>query len=400
MNRKLLAGAAALMLPASLLGVATAGAKAHKAPAATITSVTTSQDAYPASLNGKVNSLVTSSQIAIAGGSSFDIKGTGFGGAQGNGTLTFAAKSGAQTTYTVTNWTTTEITGTVKGGGKGDTVDVTVTPGNINLPATSKKALTVSSNCGPLPASAAPGNTYSYDSNGDLIIPTTGAVSSPGTVYFDVSLVDIGAPFQALNGNLCATDAGFAGAPVWAANYPVTFSGASAGTGNNKLTTLKASAHVSSPAYGNGVVHGIGFSFPYTSSNTLTIYGTTEVYQLAKGDKAAACSADTGSPVAVTTCTVDSSGLVTVTTSTKETYTKGTPIVSPIIKITGITDKASNFTVSPVSATSYIGLGGSCDPTLPSFPAQGGCIKIKFAPRAKSANAGYVTVSLPVSASA
>ena len=412
MNRKVLLGAAALLLPASsILAVTAAGAKTSAPAKPTISSVSVTHTAA-ASLG------LSSSQLGWDERATVVITGTGFYGV--------SDPTGANPSADNTNFVFSKLAQTKDSSGKvtgGPVQSVTVNsahteidlvvqaPGGALQDTTkpgkaSKLTVTLGtgggspgfaggvvkatgpalvSNCGSLSALASAGTTYATDGSGSMVYPLTSTGSNAATDYFDVYL---------FGKTLCAPDVLGTGTSTWATNYPVTFAGAASTSPNHVLTTSKTSG-----AYGKGQLIGVGFSFPYTNAGQdLDVYGTTVVYSLPKGTKAAGCSADASNPdnITINSCTV-SGNTVTVQTSSHQTYSAPYTVESPVIDITGITAKTSGtgaMTVTPVSTTSYISLTGACTPG-PS----GNCLSITFEPRMKSANVTYAPIKADVSAS-
>jgi hypothetical protein len=366
MNRKILAGAMALALPLSIVGVNAAGAKAKVAKPA-ITGVSfasqsptlgfseSSSQIAPyqtavATFTGTALSAVTAGQI------SGTIQGTG-------GVYALAGK--AITVKSIATHTSTSISALVEGPTgnslinnqkKGDL------PGTLTLTvAGAKQTATASivSNCGPtLPTIAVAGNTYStVDGSLNVAGGTTG--TSAGLDYFDVGTLGF---------NLCADDIGSAtssSTPVFASNYPVQF--AKTGSSSSSIT-------------------GVGFSFPYNTNRTLKVTGTSITYQLNNYKQGATClagsQANSNIKAAHVTCTVDSTGLVTVSdTKDSLTYAKGDTIVGPVINLTGlVATGAGPITLTPLGDSSSIKIG--------SIPVQ-----IVFSPRPDTSNATYAALT-------
>ena len=258
--------------------------------------------------------------------------------------------------------------------------------------ATAKKALELRSNCGTtLPTSAAPG--FTYKTVDDVVQPGVDPVSSPATTYFDVSVNASSLLPSVTSNNLCADDLGSqsAGTPIYAVNYPVSF----VNSGAANLHTDKHHA-----GYGTGSIDGVGFTFPYTSSRILTIYGTSVTYNLG-GVKAINTCNKQGitEPDGQTgvSCTLNGAKGFTVTSSSSVQKSKGDTIYSPLVNLRDIGAKSSPVTVTPVSASSEIGIGttGGCVQTLGVWGGTGDtlCLAIVFAPRAKSASATYAPIS-------
>ena len=411
MNRKILAGAMALALPLSIVGVNAAGATAKTAiPAPTITSFIFSNQSPTAT--GE-----TGNQIAPYQTATLTINGTNLstnfttnakaaaaisGSIAGSGL--YALTGAAITVKSVTTLNSTQIVASVEGP-TGDSVLYTTSyhPGTFTLKL--MKSATVSyatlagstgdvvSNCGStLPAAATAGSTYGTDAAGNLDVGSGATGSQAGLDYFDVSINAVLA-----TGNLCSDDIGSAttsvagSTPQYNSNYPVSFTSGSATSGQYNLDN-------------------VAFTFPYTASRTLSVFGETEVFQLGgnfkTGTTSLACGRN-GAPepsgVTIQSCTVTSAGLVTLSATGTTSYTPNSTITSPTFSISGI-QKASGsdpVTLSPVSTTSEIGLAltigvtPSCvySASKKTYTAGTGsiCTGIIFAPRAL--NAGYAVAS-------
>ena len=412
MNRKILAGAMALALPLSIVGVNAAGATAKTTiPAPTITGFSFSNQSPTAT--GE-----TGNQIAPYQTATLTINGTNLstnftttakaaaaisGSIAGSGL--YALTGAAITVKSVTTLNTGQIVASVEGP-TGDSVLYTTTgyhPGTFTLKL--MKSATVSyatlagstgdvvSNCGStLPAAATAGSTYGTDAAGNLDVGSGATGSQAGLDYFDVSINAVLA-----TGNLCSDDIGSAATsvagstPQYNSNYPVSFTSGGATSGQYNLDN-------------------VAFTFPYTASRTLSVFGETEVFQLGgnfkTGTTSLACGRN-GAPepsgVTIQSCTVTSAGLVTLSATGTTSYTPNSTITSPTFSISGI-QKASGsdpVTLSPVSTTSEIGLAlttsvtPSCvySASKKTYTAGTGsiCTGIIFAPRAL--NAGYAVAS-------
>jgi hypothetical protein len=366
MNRKILAGAMALALPLSIVGVNAAGAKAKVAKPA-ITGVSfasqsptlgfseSSSQIAPyqtavATFTGTALSAVTADQI------SGTIKGSGL----------YALLGKAITVTNVTHPTSTSIVANVEGPTGNSLINSQkkgALPGTLTLTlagAKQKATASIVSNCGStLPTIAVAGNTYGTNVDGSLNVAGGTTGTSAGLDYFDVGT---------LGYNLCADDIGSAtssGTPVFASNYPVQF--AKSGSSSSSIT-------------------GVGFSFPYTTARTLSVTGTSITYQLNNYKQGATCSAGTQANSHINalhvTCMVSSKGLVTVSdTADSLTYSKGDTIVGPVINLTGLVAKgAGHITLTPLGDSSSISIGG--------IPVQ-----IVFSPRPGTSNATYAALT-------
>ena len=382
MNRKFLAGAAAsLMLTSLPVAITAAGAGAVKP---TITGVSVTHDAN--------HQYLSSTQLGINETATVAITGTGYNGGGGTYSLAVKATPGV-TVNSVSRVSSTEVDANVTVGiGVGATkalkdaaLTLTVPVGNglqsAGGAAKFKTGLHEVSNCGYSFPLAQSGKTYATV-GGSLDINNTGSNftgTNPAVTYFDVNILG--------TNPLCSPDVIApttvpTTTPSWALNYPVDFSGA---YGQN-LTTDKHNAN-----FGLGKVREIGFSFPYTTAQTLHVYGSTTTYKVVGAKVVGGCSVEGDSPVVVDSCVATPKGIV-VTSNAVRTYNQGDTISSPIIKLTGVGLKTSPIQLIPVSNISYIGLSGTCTPG----PA-GNCLGITFAPRAKTANAAFAPISIAAS---
>ena len=431
MNRKLLTGAVALVLPATMLAVTGAGASPAKLKyaKATVTSVTVSHDAHR-TFEGVANNQYTPYESAT-----IHITGTGFNASNSDtsGTTTvsmdalnckgmtgFATDglSHAPVLSNVTRLSKTEITAEL-GGATGnnffynkkgnlpckaqtltigiptvkDTTPLTVdNVAKYSLGGTvvAKKVITMVSNCGvALPTLASAGTTYGVDAFGNLNVgDVTG--SNEKVDYFDVQINAILGIY-----NLCAEDIGSTtslGPVQYAVNYPLTFTG----TGST-LSTVKT--HL-------GKIDGIGFSFPYSASTDLAVFGTSVTYAVAGAKSIGNCTAGT-QPAGVTFdhCDFGAKQAVVYSTGTT-TYSKGDTIESPVINLKLVQAKAATVTVTPTSTASEIGISPSgftpscsyVDNAWVSGPNTI-CVAILFAPRPGSANVAYAPLRFAASAS-
>jgi len=412
MNRKILAGAAVLLLPAtSLLAVLPAGATSAPKPAKpTVTSVSVTH-------TGAASMALSSSQIGWDELATVTITGTGFYGvsdptganlAADNTNFVFSNLPQAKSGTTITGGpvksvtvdpTHTQITLSVQapGGalqntakpGTAGKLSVTLTSGG-GTPGFAGGKVTATgpalvSNCGALPTLASAGTTYATDDTGGLTYPLSATGSNAALDYFDVYL---------FGQTLCTPDVLGTGTSNWASNYALTFTGAASTASGHTLTTSKTN-----PAYGKGQMTNVGFSFLYSNTGQdLSVYGTTVVYSLPTGTKATGCTADANNPTNVTinSCTVAGTK-VTVQTSSVQTYHAPFTVVSPVVDIYGITAKtagAGAMAITPVSTTSYISLSGACTPG-----PGGNCLSITFQPRMKGANVTYAPIKADVAAS-
>ena len=379
MNRKILAGAMALALPLSIVGVTAAGAKAKtpKPPKPVITGAALSAQAPAVNFSEGTTAIapyqtatltITGTNLPTSGVTAASIVAKVKGkGAYGLNSTTF--KSVPFTVNSITSDTSTSIVASVEGpinnsllyslkkGYEPGAISLTVA--GIKVPTT----LSIQSNCGStLPAVAAAGNSYGTTPDGAVDVAGGSTGSAPGLTYFDVSISTTG-------NALCADDIGSAtssGFPAYAANYPVQFSSA---------------GHSASS------ISGIGFSFPYTTARTLSVASTVITYQLNNYKKGAVCTAGTQTNSSIhaghVSCSVSGKGLVTVSdTADTLTYHQGDTIVGPVVNITGLTKKAagSPITLTPTGDTSTIALGALN-------------VGILFAPRAASTSATYAALA-------
>jgi len=442
MNRKLLTGAVALVLPATMLAVTGAGASPAglKYAKATVTSVTVSHDSHR-EFEGVASNQYTpyegvttpATNTVANGNATIHIIGTGFNASNGDtsGTTTvsmdalnckglvgFATDglSHAPVLSNVTRVSKTEITAEL-GGATGNsffynkkgnlpckaqsltigipTVTAPVSAENIikySLGGTvvAKKVITMVSNCGvALPTVASAGTTYGVDAFGNLNVgDVTG--SNANVDYFDVQINAILGIY-----NLCAEDIGSTtsvGPVQYAVNYPLTFTG----TGST-LSTVKT--HL-------GKIDGIGFSFPYQASTDLAVFGTSVTYAVAGAKSIGNCTAGT-QPAGVTFdhCDFGAKQAVVYSTGTT-TYSKGDTIESPVINLKLVQAKAATVTVTPTSTASEIGISPSGFTPSCSYVdsawvsgANTICVAILFAPRPGSANVAYAPLQFAASAS-
>jgi hypothetical protein len=372
MNRKILAGAAASLMLTSL-PVAITSAGAAGLPKPTIASVTVTHDAN--------HQYLSSSQIGVNETVDVVISGTGFN----NGSYTaasLAVKSTPEVTVnSVSRVNSTTVNATVHTGigigavkqNKAAAFTLTVPTGGASAGGSAKLKTgpTVVSNCGYSFPLAQAGKTYAEVDN-SLVINTDGSNftgTNAAVTYFDVNLLGTN---PLCSPDVLAPTSVPTTTPVWALNYPINMSGA---YGEN-LTTDKKSAN-----FTIGKVRNIGFSFPYTTAQTLDVIGSVTTYKVVGAKSVAGCAADTANTISISSCVATPKSIV-VTSTANRTYHQGDTIQSPIVKLTGVGLKSSPIQLIPVSNISTISLAG------------GAHLDITFAPRAKTANATYAPISI------
>jgi hypothetical protein len=393
MNRKILAGAAASLmltaLPVTFIG--TAGAAL---PASTVTSFTITHDAQ--------HQYLSNQQLGYTDDWTMVITGTGFN----NGTYTpdtfplgvhtrnsIVFKNDSIVVDTVTRNSSTQLTveghnGVSAGAtkpNKQEKLTVVVPTGGSARGGNAKLTAgpTLVSNCGYNFPVAQPGHTYAVDGDGNQVINADGSNytgNNSAVTYFAVSvdLLNNGVPGILL----CAADLikpaiAPTSTPTWGINYPINFSGT---TGEN-LTALRTN-----PNYGAGKVKAIGFNFPYTSATHLKVIGSVTTYKVS-GVKLGNCTIDPANTIGNSSCELAANGkTLTVTSTDTREYDQGGTIQSPLARLTNVTAKGANVTLTPISNVSTIDLGGSN-------------LNIIFSPLKGTGSYSYAPVSLPISAS-
>jgi hypothetical protein len=194
MNRKILAGAVALALPLSIVGVTAAGAKAKPAPKPAITGISFSSQS-PTLGFSETSSQIAPYQTAVATITGTALSGVTAGQLSGTikGSGLYALLGKAITVSSITSQTSTTIVANVEGP-TGNNLINSQKKGNLSgtltltlAGAKTKATATIVSNCGPtLPALAAAGNSYGTNTDGSLNVAGGSTGPAAGLDYFDV----------------------------------------------------------------------------------------------------------------------------------------------------------------------------------------------------------------------